>query len=88
MVPFTTRNMIPEKIRKRKYRNPKPEGNETLCDAFAVWFPEVLLCMVRRLFLHSTVFRTQFDHHGGRQTFVNWALMCKELVLDLKILTL
>ncbi|KHJ99721.1 / CDC50 family protein, LEM3 family [Oesophagostomum dentatum] len=33
-VPFTTRTMIPDLVRKRKFRNPKPVENETLCDAF------------------------------------------------------
>ncbi|KAK6020561.1 hypothetical protein OSTOST_13783, partial [Ostertagia ostertagi] len=33
-VPFTTRSMISEKVKKRKFRNPIPTGNETLCDAF------------------------------------------------------
>ncbi|KAL6737418.1 hypothetical protein Aduo_011062 [Ancylostoma duodenale] len=35
VVPFTTRDMVPERVRKRKFRNPKPKENETLCDAFA-----------------------------------------------------
>lgn len=34
LVPFTTRNMISDKAKKRKFRNPTPSGNETLCDAF------------------------------------------------------
>ncbi|CAJ0603731.1 unnamed protein product [Cylicocyclus nassatus] len=34
-VPFTTRGMVKDLVRKRKFRNPVPNGNETLCDAFA-----------------------------------------------------
>uniref|UniRef100_A0A7I5EBL4 Lem3 cdc50 family protein n=1 Tax=Haemonchus contortus TaxID=6289 RepID=A0A7I5EBL4_HAECO len=34
VVPFTTRTMISEKVKKRKFRNPVQNGNETLCDAF------------------------------------------------------
>ncbi|KAK5974952.1 Cell cycle control protein 50B [Trichostrongylus colubriformis] len=33
-VPFTTRTMISDKVKKRKFRNPVPVGNETLCEAF------------------------------------------------------
>ncbi|KAK6049862.1 hypothetical protein COOONC_12633 [Cooperia oncophora] len=35
-VPFTTRNMISERVKKRKFRNPVLTGNQTLCDAFRV----------------------------------------------------
>ncbi|VDM58771.1 unnamed protein product [Angiostrongylus costaricensis] len=34
IVPFTTKGVIPDKVRKRKFRNPKLKGNQTLCDAF------------------------------------------------------
>uniref|UniRef100_A0A0K0D4L1 CUB domain-containing protein n=1 Tax=Angiostrongylus cantonensis TaxID=6313 RepID=A0A0K0D4L1_ANGCA len=34
IVPFTTRGVISDIVRKRKFRNPKLKGNQTLCDAF------------------------------------------------------
>ncbi|VDL83669.1 unnamed protein product [Nippostrongylus brasiliensis] len=33
-VPFTTRNVVADVVRKKKFRNPVLTGNESLCDAF------------------------------------------------------
>lgn len=55
LVPFTTRNMISDKAKKRKFRNPTPSGNETLCDAFKVLTLSYISHLINAIIAQKTV---------------------------------